>query len=144
MFQHISDLVKYHIRNINNPIEVWDKLEALYGIVDEDMAYTIEDNLLKLDPRNFNTIKDYLTQVDMYKTLLKDCGEPIKDGKLIKHVMTHFPAEYAAFVSSYNTHTLRMGNAFTKPSFESFLGMLVLEHENLVWEFSSLQRPKPW
>lgn len=96
------------------------------------MAYTIEDNLLKLDPRNFDTIKDYLTQVDMYRAQLKDCGEPIKDVKLIKHMMTHLPPEYATFVSSYNTHKLTMGSAFTKPSFESFLGMMVLEHEKLV------------
>ncbi len=132
LIKNISDLVKYHIKNITNPIQVWNKLEALYGIVDEDMAYTIEDNLLKLDPRNFDTIKDYLTEVDMYKAQLKDCGEPIKDGKLIKHVMTHLPPKYVAFVSSYNTRKLTMGSAFTKPSFKSFLGMLVLEHEKLV------------
>ena len=104
----------------------------MYGIVDEDMAYTIEDNLLKLDPRNFDTIKDYLTQVDMYRAQLKDCGEPIKDGKLIKHVMTHLPPEYAVFVSSYNTHKSTMGSAYIKPSFEKFSKMLVLEHDNLV------------
>ena len=96
------------------------------------MVYTIEENIFKLDPRNFDTIKDYLTQVDMYRAQLKDCGEPVKDGKLIKHVMTHLPSEYATFVSSFNTHKLIMGSAFAKPSFTSFLGMLVLEHEKLV------------
>ena len=111
LLKNISDPVKYHIRNITNPIEIWTKLEALYGIIDEDMAYTIED---------------------MYRAQLKDCGEPIKDGKLIKHVMTHLPPEYATFVSSYNTHKLTMGSAFTKPSFESFSRILVLEHEKLV------------
>ncbi|MDF3686330.1 hypothetical protein P3S40_26790 [Enterobacter hormaechei] len=50
------------------------------------MSYTIEDNLLKLDPGNFNTIKDYLIQVDMYRAQLKDCGEPIKDGKMMIHL----------------------------------------------------------
>ena len=64
LIKNISDPIKYHIRNLDNPIEVWNKLEALYGIVDEDMAYTIEENLLKLDPRNFDTIKDYLTKVE--------------------------------------------------------------------------------
>ena len=59
--------------------------------------------LLKLDLRNFDTIKDYLTQVDMYRVQLKDCGEPIKDGKLIKHVMTHLLPKYETFFSIYNT-----------------------------------------
>ena len=88
--------------------------------VDEDMAYTIEDKILRLDPRNFDTIKDYLTQVAIYRAQLKDCGEPIKDGKMIKYIMIHLPPEYAPFVSNFNTHKLTMGSAFTKPSFESF------------------------
>ena len=132
LLKHISDPVKYHIRKLTNPKEVWAKLEALYGIVDEDMAYTIEEKLLKLDPRNFDTIKDYLTQVENYRAQLKDCGEPIKDGKMIKHIMTHLPLEYAPFVSSFNTHKLTMGTAYVKPSFEKFLEILILQHENLV------------
>ena len=63
---------------------------------------------------------------------LKDCGEPIKNAKLIKHFMTHLPPKYAPFVSSYNTHKLTMGSSFTKPSFNKFSEMLVLEHHNLV------------
>ena len=68
----------------------------------------------------------------MYRAQLKDYGEPIKDGKMIKHIMTHRPPEYAPFVSSYNTHKLTMGSAFTKPSFKKFSEMLALEHDNLV------------
>ena len=67
LFKHISDPVKYHVRKLTTPTEVWAKLKALYGTVDEDMAYTIEDKLLKLDTRYFDTIKDYLTQVDNYR-----------------------------------------------------------------------------
>ena len=120
LLKNILGLSKYHIKNITNPTKFWDKIEALYGTIDEHMAYTIEDNIIKLDPRNLDTIKYYLTQIDMYKAQIKDCGEPIKDGNLIKHVMTHLPLEYGTFVSSYNTHNLTMGSAFTKPLFESF------------------------
>ena len=49
LVKNISDPIKYHIRKLTNLIEVWAKLEAFYGIVDEDMAYTIEDKLLKMD-----------------------------------------------------------------------------------------------
>ena len=132
LLKHISDLIKYHIRKLTTPIEVWAKFEALYGTVDEDMAYTIEDKLLKLDPRSFDTIKDYLTQVDNYRVQLKDCGEPIKDGKMIKPIMTHLPPKYDPLVPSFNTHKLTMGSAYIKPSFEKFSEMLVLKHDNLV------------
>ena len=98
LFKHISDPVKYHVRKLTTPTEVWAKLKTLYGTVDEDMAYTIEANLFKLDPKSFDSIKDYLTQVDDYRAQLSDCGESIKDGKLIKHIITHLPPEYVPFV----------------------------------------------
>ena len=132
LFKHISDPVKYHVRKLTSPTEVWDKLKTLYGTVDEDMAYTIEANLLKLDPKSFDSIKDYLTQVDDYRAQLSDCGEPIKDGKLIKHIITHLPSEYATFVSSYHTHKLTMGANYIKPSFEKFSEMLVHENTSLL------------
>ena len=50
---------------------------------------------------------------------------------MIKHIMTHLPPKYAPFLSSYNTHKLTMGSAYIKPSFETFLEMLVLVLEFL-------------
>ncbi len=49
MLNNIFDLVKFYIRKLNNLIEVWAKLEALYGTVDEDMAYTIEDKTSQVE-----------------------------------------------------------------------------------------------
>ena len=68
----------------------------------------------------------------MYRAQLKDCGEPIKDEKFIKHVMTRLTLGCIAYVSSYSTHKLTMRSAFTKPSIKLFLGTLVLKHNNLV------------
>ena len=51
---------------------------------------------------------------------------------MTKQIMTHLPPEYAPFVSDFNTHKLKMGNAYLKPSFEKFSQMLILEHDNLV------------
>ena len=132
LFKHISDPVKYHVRKLTTPTEVWAKLKTLYGTVDEDMAYTIEANLLKLDPKSFDSIKDYLTQVDDFRAQLSDCGEPIKDGKLIKHIITHLPSEYVPFVSCYHTQKLTMGSGYTKPTFEKFAEMLITEYDILL------------
>ena len=132
LFKHISNPVKYHVRKLTTPTEVWAKLKTLYGTVDEDMAYTIEANLFKLDPKSFDSIKDYLTQVDDYRAQLSDCGEPIKDGKLIKHIITHIPPEYVPFVSTYHTQELTTGSAYIKPTFEKFAETLMKEYDILV------------
>ena len=76
--------------------------------------------------------KIILPKVNMYRAQLKDCGEPIKDGKLIKHIIPHLPPEYATFVSSYHTHKLTMGSNYIKPSFEKFAEMLVIKNNSLV------------
>ena len=61
-----------------------------------------------------------------------DCGNPMKDDRLIHHILKRLPSEYASFVSSYNTHMLTMGSAFTKPTFDAFAKMLMLEQSKFI------------
>ena len=100
--------------------------------MDEEKGFQIEDDLLLLDPKNFDTIQDYITKANEYRALLKDYGNPIKDDKLIHHILKMLPSEYASFVSSYNTHRLTMGSAFQKPTFDAFSEMLILEEYHLI------------
>ena len=95
--------------------------------MDEEKGFQIENNLLRLDPKNFETIQDYITKANEYRALLKDCGNPMKDEKLIHHILKRLPSEYASFVLSYNTHSLTMGSAYQKPTFDSFVEMLILK-----------------
>ena len=46
----------FHITNCSNSKEAWDKLKQLYGKVNEDKGFQIEDDLLLLDPKNYDTI----------------------------------------------------------------------------------------
>ena len=68
----------FHIKNCSESKEAWDKLEQLYGKVDEEKGLRIEDDLLLLDPKNYDTIQDYIIKVNEYRALLKDCGNPMK------------------------------------------------------------------
>ena len=56
----------------------------------------------------------------------------MKDDRLIHHILKRLPSEYASFFLSYNTHRLTMGSAFTKPSFDTFAEMLMLEQSKLI------------
>ena len=85
--------------------------------VDEEKGFQIKYDLLVLDPKNFDTIKDYINKSNEFRALLKDCGNPMKDDRLIHHILKRLPSEYASFVSSYNTHGLTMRSSFQKPTF---------------------------
>ena len=122
----------FYISNFNDAKGAWEKLEGLYGKVDEEKGFQIEDDLLLLDPKNFDTIQDYVNKANELRALLKDCGNPMKDDILIHHILKRLPSKYAYFFLSYNTHRLTMGSAFTKPSFDVFTEMLMLEKSKLI------------
>lgn len=82
-----------------------------------------------MDPKNFDRIQDYINKANEYRALIKDCGNPMKDDKLIHHILKRLPSEYASFVLSYNTHRLIMGSAYQKPTFAE---MLIVEQSHLI------------
>ena len=94
--------------------------------MDEEKGFQIEDDLLLLDPNNFDTLQYYINKANELRALLKDCGKPMKDDRLIHYILKRLTSEYASFVLSYNTHKLTMGGAFTKPTFDAFEKMLML------------------
>ena len=46
----------FHIINCKESKEAWDKLKTIYGTVDEEKGFQIEDDLLLLDPNSFDII----------------------------------------------------------------------------------------
>ena len=46
----------FHISSCKESKEASDKLKAIYGKVDEEKGFQIEDDLLLLDLKNFDTI----------------------------------------------------------------------------------------
>ena len=66
---------------------------------DEDV-FKLEDELIALDHRSFNSIQDFIIKVNELRTKLIDCGNPIKDDRLIYNVHTKLSSEYSTFVSS--------------------------------------------
>ena len=46
----------FHIKTCSTSKEAWDKLKQLYEKVDEEKGFQIEDDLLLLDPKNYDTI----------------------------------------------------------------------------------------
>ena len=124
--------LQFHIIKCKESKEAWDKLKSLYGTVDEEKAFQFEDDLLLLDLKNFDTIQDYITKANEYRALLKDYGNPMKDEKLIHHILKKLPQEYASFVSSFNTYRLTMGSAYHKPSFDGFIDILIKEQSHFI------------
>ena len=108
----VDDKIMYHIKKSSTSKKVWDTLKNLYDKVFEEEIFKIEDELVSLDPKSFDSIQDFIIKVNELRMKLTDCGNPIKDDRLIYNIHNKLPSEYSTFVSSYKTSKTTLGSAY--------------------------------
>ena len=67
----ISEDLLFHLTDLKTPKEIWDKLESLYGKHDDLRVYQLENELMSLQPSNFETLNDFFTKFKHTVVLLK-------------------------------------------------------------------------
>ena len=87
-------------RSLLHPSKLQIPSKNLYDKVSDKDIFKIEGELVSLDPKSFDSIKDFIIKVNELRTKLTDCGNPIKDDRLIYHIHNKLPSEYSTFVSS--------------------------------------------
>ena len=56
----ISDDLLFHLTDMKKPKEIWDKLESLYKNHDDLRVYQLKNELMSLQPSNFETLMNSL------------------------------------------------------------------------------------
>lgn len=56
-----------HVNTTFSPNEVWTKLETLFSKQEEPLAYSLENELIGLNPSYFNSLQEYFTK---FKSLI--------------------------------------------------------------------------
>ena len=69
---HISSELLFHIDGMETPKEVWEKLESLSGKQDEMMGHILENEMIALQPNNFETIHQLFSK---FKSLVMQCKQ---------------------------------------------------------------------
>lgn len=69
--KYVSPNLIFHIDKCKTIKEAWDKLDKLYGQVDNIRGYTLESNLQNLDRKCFDTIQDYASRENELRTQCK-------------------------------------------------------------------------
>jgi hypothetical protein len=62
----ISPDLRYHLQEIDDPEEAWDKIESVFGKLNIIRAQKLENQMLTLIPSDFSCLGDYLSK---FKTL---------------------------------------------------------------------------
>ena len=58
---HISMELLFHLIGLKTPMELWKKLESFFGKQDEMRGHILENELFSLQPSNFETIQQFLS-----------------------------------------------------------------------------------
>ena len=58
----VSRDLLFHISGLKTPKEILDKLKTLYGKYDDLRVYQLENELMSLQPFNFETLNDFFTK----------------------------------------------------------------------------------
>ena len=127
----VDDQIMYQLKKFSTSKEAWDTLKSLYDKVSDEDVFKLEDELIALDPRSFDSIQDFIIKVNELRTKLTNCGNPIKDDRLIYSVHTKLSSEYSTFVSSFNTSKTTLGSAYKKISFDEYAKLLGEEEQKL-------------
>ena len=78
-----------------------------------------------------NSNKDFIIKVNELRTKLTNCGNPIKDDRLIYSVHTKLSSKYSTFMSSFNTSKTTLRLAYKKVSFDEYAKLLGEEEQKL-------------
>ena len=84
----------FHLARLKTTKEIWDKLETLYGKQDDLRVYQLENDLMSLQPSNFETLDDFFTKFKHTILLLKKCKVKKVDDQLILAILSKIGAGY--------------------------------------------------
>ena len=106
-------------------------METLYGKQDDLRVYQLENELMSLQPSNFETLNDFFTKFKHIVLLLKQCKVEKEDDHLILAILSKLGVDYSVFVSTFHVGKLTTPG-WKIPSLNAFIESLTSEHDKLV------------
>ena len=96
----------FDLLGLNNPKQIWDKLETLYGKWDYLRVYQLENELMSLQPSNFETLNDFFTKFKHIVLPLKQCKVEKEGDQLILTILSKIGADYLVFFCTFHAGKL--------------------------------------
>ena len=84
----ISRDLLFHLDSLTSPNEVWEKLEDIFGKIDEIRGHQIENELISLSPSNFESLQLYFSKFKDLVLHLIQCGIKKKEEKLVFPILS--------------------------------------------------------
>jgi hypothetical protein len=128
----ISPDLRFHLQEIDEPDESWEKLESVFGKHNVIQAHQLENQILNLGPNDFSCIEDYLSKFLKLRILCEECQIKLEEEHCIYIILSKLGSAYYVFVSTFYAMREALGNAYQKLTLESFCDALIREKDKLV------------
>jgi hypothetical protein len=128
----ISSDLRFHLQEIDDPDEAWEKLESVFGKHDIIRAHQLENQILTLSPNDFSCIEDYLSKIKTLGILREECNIKLEEKRCIYIILSKLGSAYFVFVSTFYAMREALGKVYQKPTLESFYDALIREQDKLV------------
>ena len=102
----ISRDLLFHLDGLTSPNEVWEKLEEIFGKIDEMRRHQIENELISLSPSSFESLQLYFSKFKALVLQLKQCGIEKKEDQLVLAILSKLGLDYSVFVSTFHATKL--------------------------------------
>ena len=83
----ISKDLLFHLTRLKTPKKIWDQISTLFDKQDDLRIYQLENELISLDPGNFETMNEFFTNFKHPVLQLKQCEVGKGDDQLILSIL---------------------------------------------------------
>jgi hypothetical protein len=128
----ISPDLRYHLQEIDDPEESWDKIESVFGKLNIIQAQKLENQILTLIPSDFSCLGYYLSKFKTLRILCEECKIKMEEEHCIYLIPSKLGSASSVFVSTFYAMREALGKAYEKPTLESFSTSLIREEDKLV------------
>ena len=84
----VSRDIQFHIQGLKTPNDVWDNLASLFDKQDEMRIHQLENDLITLNPSNFESLNEFFTKFKNLIYQLKQCKVEKDEDQLILSILT--------------------------------------------------------
>jgi hypothetical protein len=124
--------LNYHLQEIDDPEEASEKIEFVFGKINNIRAHQLENQVLTLSPSDFYFLGDYLSRFKTLKILCEECKIKMEEERCIYLILSNLGSAYSVFVSTFYAIREALGKDYEKPTLESFCVSLIREEDKLV------------
>ena len=102
--------------------------------------HQLENDLITLNPSNFESLNEFFTKFKNLIYLLKQCKLEKDEDQLILAILTKLNADYSVFVSTFQTVRLTTQN-WKMPTLNAFIQSLISKNDKLI-QMGIIRSPK--